>query len=43
MCAEFWFSAIIYAEIIVNKSFSTGKPLSSTAQLFERGLALTWG
>ena len=26
--AKFWFSAIIYAEVIVNKSFSTGKLLS---------------
>ena len=28
MCAKFKFSAIIYAEVIVNNSFSTGKPLS---------------
>ena len=28
MCAKFWFSAIIYAEVLANKSFSTGKPLS---------------
>ena len=28
MCAKFQFSAIIYAEVIVNNSFSTGKPLS---------------
>ena len=27
MCAKFWLSAIIHAEVIVIKSFSTGKPL----------------
>ena len=28
MSAKFWFSAIIYAEVIANNSFSTAKPLS---------------
>ena len=28
MCAKFQFSAIIYAEVIANNSFPTGKPLS---------------
>ena len=28
MCAKFWFIDIIYAEVIANNSFSTGKPLS---------------
>ena len=28
MCAKFWFSAIIYAKVIANKSFSKGKYLS---------------
>ena len=28
MCAKFIFSAIIYAKVIGNNSFSTGKPLS---------------
>ena len=32
MCAKIWFSAIIYAEVIANKSFSTGKPLFFKSQ-----------
>ena len=28
MSFKFWFSAIIYAKVIANNSFSTGKPLS---------------
>ena len=30
MCAKFWFSAIIYAKVIANNSFSTSKRISPT-------------
>ena len=33
MCAKFQFSAIIYAEVIENNSFSTSKPLRPTQVL----------
>ena len=34
LCAKFWFSAIIYAKVIANNSFSTGKPLEEFPNFF---------
>ena len=35
MCAKFWFSAIIYAEVIANKSFPQVNPLVPGLKLSE--------
>ena len=36
MCAKFWLSAIIYAKVIANNSFSSGNPLVPGLKLLEK-------
>ena len=33
LCSKFWFSAIIYADVVANKPFSTDKPLDCSQSL----------
>ena len=35
MCANFWFSAIMYAEVRANKPFYTNKPLNYLSRWFD--------